>query len=217
VLGIRTLTVTTNGFLVSHARNKLRFVPVTERLYRDEDTSLATLALLPDTDGHTRIQYNMETFERVPTLEYWALQAGLILVCALVVVSLVMAPISMVRRWLGKSRNPGPLYVRLVPLLSVILLTTYIGLIFLGFHGVVSGKFIDDTSLGTVGLLSVSIWLASLAFPLAAITSVYIVWRERRTPMKRVAYWYSVLVALTMLGTAIYHGYWGLIGLRLWA
>jgi len=31
------------------------------------------------------------------------------------------------------------------------------------------------------------------------------------------AYWHSVLVATAMAAVAVYMGYWGLIGLRLWA
>ena len=34
--------------------------------------------------------------------------------------------------------------------------------------------------------------------------------------MNRMAYWHSVLVAAAMAAVAIYMGYWGLIGLRLW-
>lgn len=219
VLSGRVLTVTTNGLLInSIAWHKHLMVPVTDRLYRDVDTSLPTLALLPDQDGHTLIQSSMEmTFERIPALQYWALFAGFILVCVLVVSSLVMAPIWIVRRWLGKSRNPGPLSVRFLPLTSAALLAAYMGLIFLGFHGIMMGRFIDDTILGKPGLLSVSIWLASLAFPLTAVASLYVIWRKRNAPMKRKVYWFSVLVAMVMTGTAIYFGYWGLIGLRLWA
>jgi hypothetical protein len=142
---------------------------------------------------------------------------GIALVCALVVSSFVMAPIWMVRRWLGKSRNPGPLSVRLLPLLSAVLLTAFAVLLVSGFRGLLTGKYIDDASLGTPNLLTVGLWLASLGFPLAAAVSVLVVWRERHTPMKRAAYWYSVLVALVMAAAAVYHGYWGLIGLRLWA
>jgi hypothetical protein len=192
-------------------------LPVTERLYRSEDESLADIALLPDTDGQTLIQCRMGTFERIPAVEYWAQLAGIALVCTLVVSSLVMAPIWIVRRWLGKSRNPGPLSVRFLPLVSAALLAAFAVLLFCGFRGVLSGRYIDDPSLGTPNLHTVSLWLASLGFPLAAAASVYVVWRERHTPMKRVAYWYSVLVTLTMVAVAIYLGWWGLIGLRLWA
>jgi len=217
-LNARTLTLTTNGFLFSfHGFNRHRMLPVTERLYRGEDESLAAIALLPDTDGKTLIQCRMGTFERIPAAEYWAQLAGIALVCTLVVSSLVKAPIGIVRRWLGKSRNPGPLSVRFLPLMSAVLLAAFAVLLFCGFRGVLSGEYIDDASLGTPNLHTVSLWLASLGFPLATAASVYVVWRERHTPMKRVVYWYSVLVTLTMAAVAIYHGWWGLIGLRLWA
>jgi CubicO group peptidase (beta-lactamase class C family) len=217
-LNARTLTVTSNGFFFSfHGFGKHRVVPVTERLYRGEDESLAAIALLPDADGHTVIQCRFGTYERIPALEYWAQLAGIALVGMLVVSSLVMAPIWIVRRWLGKSRNPGPWSVRFLPLVSAALLAAFAVLLFTGFRGVLSGRYIDDASLGTPNLLTVSLWLASLGFPLAAAASVYFVWRERRTPMKRVVYWYSVLVALVMAAAAVYHGWWGLIGLRLWA
>jgi len=217
-LNARTLTVTTNGFLVSlHGVHQHRVLAVTDRLYRGADESLAEIALLPNPDGHTLIQCRMGTFERISAVEYWAQLAGLTLVGTLVVSSLVMAPIWIVRRWLGKSRNPGPWTVRFLPLLSAALLAAFATLLFCGFRGVLSGKYIDDVSLGTPNWHTVSLWLASLGFPLAAALSLYVVWRERHTPMKRVVYWYSVLVALTMAAVAVYHGWWGLIGLRLWA
>jgi hypothetical protein len=34
--------------------------------------------------------------------------------------------------------------------------------------------------------------------------------------MNRAAYWHSVLVTVSVAAVAIYMGYWGLIGLRLW-
>ena len=127
-----------------------------------------------------------------------------------------MAPIWMVRRWLGKSHNPGPLSVRFLPLLSVVLLAAFAVLLGSGFRGFLSGKYIDDISVGTPNFHTVSLWLVSRGFPLTAATSWYVEWRERHTPMKRAVYWFSVLVALTMTAAAVYHGCWGLIGLRLW-
>ena len=35
--------------------------------------------------------------------------------------------------------------------------------------------------------------------------------------MSRVTYWHSVFIAAAMAAVAVYYGYWGLIGLRLWA
>ena len=59
--------------------------------------------------------------------------------------------------------------------------------------------------------------LLSLAFPLAAAASLYVVYRERSSAMNRLAYWHSALIAFSMTAAAIYLGYWGVLGLRLWA
>ena len=59
--------------------------------------------------------------------------------------------------------------------------------------------------------------LSSIAFALTAAASLYLVVRHRRTPMNRFAYWHSVLVAVAVSTVAAYLGYWGWIGLRLWA
>jgi hypothetical protein len=70
---------------------------------------------------------------------------------------------------------------------------------------------------GVPSLFTVSIMLLTIAFPVAAAASLYVVHRERHAAMNRMAYWHSVLVAAAMAAVAIYMGYWGLIGLRLWA
>jgi hypothetical protein len=59
--------------------------------------------------------------------------------------------------------------------------------------------------------------LSSIAFASTAAASLFIVYRQRPAPMNRVAYWHSVLVSVAVAAAALYLGYWGLIGLRLWA
>lgn len=222
LFGNRIVTVATNGLFISsyglYGFRTYHILPVTERLYRSEDNPLAILALLPETDGHIRFQTRLlGTYERIPTIEFWAQNIGIIFTSGLVISSVLMAPIWAVRRWLGKSRNPGPLSVRFLPPLSAALLVTFDLLFLSGFRGIMSGNYIDDASLGTPNLHAVSLWLASLAFPVVAVVGLYFGWRERHTPMKRVVYWYSVLVGLAMISVAAYYGWWGLIGLRLWA
>ena len=70
--------------------------------------------------------------------------------------------------------------------------------------------------MGDCSLLTVNIMLLSIAFPLAAAAGLYVVYRERSTAMNRMAYWHSILIASAMAAAAIYMGYWGMIGLRLW-
>jgi hypothetical protein len=52
---------------------------------------------------------------------------------------------------------------------------------------------------------------------LAALAGLVVAYRERKAPMNRGAYWHSVLVGMAVTAVAIYYGYWGLVGLRLWA
>ena len=59
--------------------------------------------------------------------------------------------------------------------------------------------------------------LSSIAFALATVASLYVLYRERTAAMNRVVYWHSLAVTGGLLGVAIYYGYWGLIGVRLWA
>ncbi|MGA2749547.1 MAG: serine hydrolase [Verrucomicrobiota bacterium] len=194
-----------------------RWVPVSERLFRVEDQSAPTLALLPDADGEVMIQSRWTTFKHVSALRYWAQIVGIALVSVLTLSSVLFAPIWGLRKLLGRLPDAGPLAVRIVPLLSAVLLMVFDGLIVVAVWGMIIGVVTDLSALGTPSFLSVSIMLVSIAYPLAAAASLFIVIRERRAPMNRIAYWHSVFVAMAMAAVAVYYGYWGLIGLRLWA
>jgi hypothetical protein len=76
---------------------------------------------------------------------------------------------------------------------------------------------VDDINVGVPSLLTVSIMFCSAAFPFAAAAGLYVAYHERSAPMKRLAYWHSVLVGVAVAAVAVYYAYWGLIGLRLWA
>jgi CubicO group peptidase (beta-lactamase class C family) len=185
-----------------------QWVPVSERLFRRANQSVATLGLLPDTDGKTLIQTGSGTFKKVPALLVWSQLAGLCLAFVLMVSSPVFALVWGVRKLFGKLRNPGPWSVRLMPLISVLLLAACFGLF------VINGE--NLWALGRPSLISVSIMTLTIAFPAASAWSLYAAYRAWSAPMNRVAYWHSLLVTAAVTAVAIYMGYWGLIGLRLW-
>jgi CubicO group peptidase (beta-lactamase class C family) len=194
-----------------------RWVPVSERLFRKEDQSVATLALLPDADGEILIQTAVSTFKKVSAWRFWAQIVGIALVSVLTVSSLLRAPFWGLRKLLGKLPNSGPTAIRVLPFLSAVMLVVFDGLLVIALFGTRFGFVTDVSKLGAPSLFTVSIMLLSIAFPLAAVASLYIVFRKRRAPMKRITYWHSVFIAASMAAVAVYYGYWGLIGLRLWA
>jgi hypothetical protein len=106
--------------------------------------------------------------------------------------------------------------VRFWPQASAALLVVFDLLLVYGFRGIIAYSCFDDFNLGAPNFLTVSIMLSSVAFPLAAVMGLYFAYRSRNMPMKRRAYWYCILVGTAVVASAVYYGYWGLIGLRLW-
>ncbi len=123
--------------------------------------------------------------------------------------SILFALIWGFRKLFGKLHDAGPLSVRVMPLLSTVLL--------IAFFVLFAAKRENMLTMGVPSLLTVSIMVSTIAFALAAPASLVVVYRERSAAMNRMAYWHSVLVAAALAGVAAYMGYWGLIGLRLWA
>jgi CubicO group peptidase (beta-lactamase class C family) len=218
LLNAKKLTFTTNGLLTSDYGfvDKNQWVPLSERLFRHANETVAQVALLPDIDGKIRMQYGYTIFEKVPAWRAWAQLIGMGLVSVLVLSSLLTIPVSVFKKLFCKNYNPGPLSVRFWPLASAALLVVFDLLLVYGFRGLLVYSYFDDFNLGAPNFLTVSIMLASLAFPLAAGMGLYVAYRSRNAPMKRQVYWYCILVATAVVASAVYYGYWGLIGLRLW-
>jgi CubicO group peptidase (beta-lactamase class C family) len=218
LLSVKKLTFTTSGLSTSTYGlvYKDEWVPLSERLFRHANESVAQVALLPDADGKILMQYGFTIFERVPTWRAWAQLIGMGLVSALVLSSLLTIPVSVSKKLFCKDYNPGPLSLRFWPLASAALFVVFNLLLAYGFRGMIAYSYIDDFNLGAPNSLTVSIMLVSIAFPLAAGMGLYVAYRKRNTPMKRRVYWYCILVATAVVASAVYYGYWGLIGLRLW-
>jgi CubicO group peptidase (beta-lactamase class C family) len=216
---IKKLTFTSDAVSASNYGFGLeKWMPVSPRLYRKVNQSAATLALLPDEDGNVLVECDGITFKKVSALRIWSQAAGIGLAGSLVLSSVLFAPVWFVRMICGKLRNAGPLSVRAMPLLGAAFLIVFDAALALGLRGMITVNEVDDlTPLGTPSALAITIMLSSNAFALATVASLYVLYRERTAAMNRVVYWHSLAVTGGLLGVAIYYGYWGLIGVRLWA
>jgi CubicO group peptidase (beta-lactamase class C family) len=218
LMRVKKLTFDAGGLSTSsYGLMRDRWVPMSDRLFRHKNESIAMVALLPDADGETSIQCGFDTFKKISALRFWSQLIAIGLVSVLMSSSVLLAPVWICRKLFSKSYRPRPVLVRAWAAATAALLVTFDLLILWAFRGVISSKYLPDVSLGTLNPLTAGIMLTSLAFPLVAMVCLYVAWRERKTPMKRQVYWQSILVGLAALAVAVYYTYWGLIGLRLWA
>jgi hypothetical protein len=204
-----TLSASTYGF------GREKWMPVSPRLYRKENESAVTLALLPDEDGKVLVECGSDTFKKVSALRIWSQAAGIGVISGLVLSSVLFAPVWVVRMIFGKLRHAGPLSVRVMPLLGAAFLIAFdVALAIV--RGMITSNVIDDVILGTPSALAITIMLSSIAFALATVASLYVLYRERTAAMNRGVYWHSFAVTGGLLAVTIYYGYWGVIGVRLW-
>jgi hypothetical protein len=109
-----------------------------------------------------------------------------------------------------RRRRPAERGMRLWPLLTVLSLITFVGLII-----VCSADLIDR--LGNLTGWSVAVYLSTVAFGIASLVSAVSVWRAPMDVVRRGVRRYSRMVTLALLIAAVYLAYWGIIGLRTWA
>jgi hypothetical protein len=185
------------------------YVAVSDRLARQTDQPITSLALIGDVDGRTRIQVGGTGFFKVPAWRAWAgtvvSLSSVLLMLSAVAFALIWVP----RRFFGKLKGKSGIGVRAWPLLTVLLLVASFS--FLATAGP------DPTELGRPTLASVGFSVATVLFLFAACFGLYVVWNARALPINRVAYWHSASVATANACVAGYLLYWGIIGVRLWS
>lgn len=187
-----------------------RWVPVSGDLFRLNDGAKPELAVITGEQGERLLQCFEGTFRRISAVGFWSVFYGMLASFAILISAVMFAVVWGLRLVFGRLKQAGPLGPRAWPLLGAV---SIVGFIAFYLHFQEGHVHI----LGTVNLWSVGLMLDTLLLPVSVIASAIGLWRHRRTPMNRFAYWHAVLVTL---GLAFITGYglaWGLIGLRTWA
>jgi hypothetical protein len=109
-----------------------------------------------------------------------------------------------------KRRRPAERGMRLWPLISVLSLSAFVGLIIMS-----SDDLIDR--LGNLTGWSVAVCLTTIAFGIASLASAISLWWATAETVRLGVRRYSLIVTLALLIAAAYLAYWGIIGLRTWA
>jgi CubicO group peptidase (beta-lactamase class C family) len=190
------------------------FVPISGSQFRylpkkDHPEPVATAILLaPNDEG--RFVFIGGTLKRIPT---WFVisEAVLVLWFLLAFVSILLyAPFWIIGGFFKKRRRPAERMMRLWPLIAVLSLLAFVGLVILSSNDGIA-------RLGHMTIWSFGIFLATLIFAGASLVSAVALWLARNKEIRRSVRWFSIAVTTALLIAAVYLTYWGVIGIRTWA
>ena len=205
--GMARVQVTDNKIEMKSLGRTREFVGVQDLLFREKETPLPTIAMIPDAEEGIVIQGMSSTFRRIPTAQA-ILQIVLpILVLLLMASSVLFAVVWIPRKIFGRMREVPRLRVRAIPLIAVLSLAAFVFLMLYGTDNIML--------LGRVTWLSLTIFALTLLFALASLWGLILAVREWKRLRRSVAI-HSLLVAVACTVTALYLAYWGIIGLRTW-
>ena len=170
---------------------------------------VATAALLaPNSEG--RFIFLGTTYMRVPAWLAWS-RIALTAWFLLAFVSIILyAPFWTFGGLIKRRRRPAERMMRLWPLIAVLSLLAFVGLIILsGSDGI--------ARLGNLTIYSFGLTVTTLLFAAASLASAVALWRARKQEIRRDVRWYSIAVTIALLIVVVYLAYFGVIGIRTWS
>ena len=216
LLGLAHLRFENNKLLISGlGQRNITFIPVVDAQFRNVPVDGA-----PGTDRnhgiapprcrrkiHPTLGINHQT---VPS---WLAITEIILtgfVLLSMVSILLYAPFWIIGGLSKNRRRPRERALRLWPLIAVLSLVAAV---------VIFGQCSEDLipRMGNLTSWSFALFLTTLIFPAASAASVIALRRANKLETRLSVRIYSAVVTLALVIAAVYLGYWGIIGLRLWA
>ncbi|MDN5751908.1 MAG: beta-lactamase family protein [Nitrosospira sp.] len=191
----------------------LAFVPVAGTQFRQLSDPVATAKLLtPNGEGEfIQLYGGMMTMKRIPT---WIAITQIVLAAwiALALISvLIYAPFWLLGCIRKNFFQPTERVILGFPLLAVLSAVITVAIVLL-----VEGNANALSLLGNLTIWSGGIFLATVVFAIASITSGLVLWYTPKQATRRAVRWYSTSVIWAMLVSTAYLAYWGIIGLRTW-
>ena len=172
---------------------------------------VATFELLtPNEEGRFLQADPGTTMKRIPAwLALTQIVATVFVVLSMVSI-LLYAPFWILGGLSRRRRRPAERGMRLWPLVAVLSLIAFVGIIIL------CGDDLIDR-LGNLTPWSVSVCVATVAFGIASLGGALSLWRAPAETVRRGVRRFSLVVTVALLIAAAYLAYWGIIGLRTWA
>ena len=184
-------------------------LPVASHSFIKTGDALPSLMMLESQQGEKLLQGRGGTARQVPEAVAYLSIGLLVYVGLMMASSVIFAPIWVFGRLIGRPAKINHLWVRLLPLLTIICLLGSIACLLAG----------DTSDLGTFSTISVAYWVLSIFWALLSFVSLaqVILYRHRRLETGSWVWSHSLMVSTALVIAAVYLSYYGIIGARLWA
>jgi hypothetical protein len=202
-------TLYSQGFMES----RQPLIPVALHLFRRPGQPEATSVFAQTPDGATVFATATSYYERTaswkPHLYRTLVFGAVVTMMSTVAYALFWIPVHIHKRRKDQTDRSPYLAMRVIPLLAVIAL-------FLGITIMIVAKQ-TMLQLGQRTPANVAFSVSTWLFAGLSVLSLYTSFRSFSRPVTKSARAYAVIVSSACFGMTLYLGYWGLIGLRLWA
>jgi len=191
------------------------YIPVSGSQFRHERTEnpdpVASVALItPNADGRFIQDGLGNTMKKIPA--WFAI--GEILAVAWVALSVlaivVYAPFWLIGGLFKSRRRPAERSMRLWPLLAVLSLVAFVGIVILCGDDLIQ-------RLGNRTAWSIALWASTLFYAVTSLAGAMVALRSPEEGVRRGVRRFSIFVSLALLLAAAYFTYWGMIGIRSWS
>jgi CubicO group peptidase (beta-lactamase class C family) len=218
--GVVHLAAGDSGLTVKPVVGRARaYVAVDERRFRRPHEPVATLALVDDPENGRPQAIEVMGYllpgslHRVPAWSVWlpAVLAALF-VLGVVTTGLVTVGWGVRAAWRRLRRRKSPVRhpaVRLWPLAALGALVLFVGTVAVSMEDVIP-------RFGVPSVWSVTVFLSTVLFPVAAVGGLAAVWRAPRAETGRWVWWYGLVVSTLNLVAAGFFGWGGMIAWRPW-
>ena len=193
------------------ASEKTPLIPFSQNTFRLSHEPAGSRVFIETTDGKMIYTTSGSYFERTSRwkpLVYQVLFFGAFAVMlSSIVYSIFWIPIQLYKKFRNKGNRSRYLRMRMAPLLAVLSL-------------VLGGLVIANQDLLEFGSLTapnVIFFISTLFFAGFSALSLFFSYRSFFKPVRLVARIYAAMLSSACFGMTLYLGYWGIIGIRLWA
>lgn len=189
-------------------------IAVTAKSFRDKEEFRASKVFIKTSENKLAFIDGGGFYKKTSWFKTWLHGILFCLSCIIMLSSILYAivwiPVDLYKRITKKNNRSQYLRIRVIPLLAVIIILLSFTLV---------GMQVNQ-SLAYIGqktLVNVFFYFSTWSFAIISFLSLFITVRSFKKPVKTVARIYALLLSLSCAGTTLYWGYWGIIGLKLWA